>query len=210
MFQKAIYQKHDFTLHYNIDYPEGFDPKGTYPVLFYFHGMGGVCQGADYIAERGPLQRSRMPQDTPFILVVPACDDYTWMGHFSYIVDFIKEIAALPYVDNKRLCISGSSMGGYTCWMLAVMEPALFAGAVICCGGGLYWAASRIKFPIRAVHGLLDSVVLPRESEIMANNINLTGGHCELILHDDLSHDVWTRTFTDHETYRWLYAQRRT
>lgn len=209
MFQKDVFQKHDFTLHYNVDLPAGFDPANTYPVLFYFHGMGGVAQGADYIAERGPLQRSRMPEDTPFILVVPACDDYTWMGHFSYIVDFIKEIASLPYVDDKRLCISGSSMGGYTCWMLAVMEPSLFAGAVICCGGGLYWAASRIKFPVRAVHGKLDPVVLPRESEIMATNINLTGGHCELILHDDLSHDVWTRTFTDHETYRWLYAQRR-
>ena len=34
--------------------------------------------------------------------------------------------------------------------------------------------------------------------------------HEALILHDDLSHDVWTRTFTDHETYCWLYAQRRT
>ena len=209
MFQKDIFQKNDFTLYYNIDHPEGFDPRGSYPVLFYFHGMGGVGQGVDYIAERGPLQRSRMPEDTPFILVVPSCDDYTWMGHFSYIVDFIKDIAARPYVDEHRLCISGSSMGGYTCWMLSVMNPELFAGGVICCGGGLYWAAGRITFPVRAVHGMLDPVVLPRESEIMAEKINLSGGHCELILHEDLSHDVWTRTFTDLETYRWLYQQRR-
>lgn len=142
------------------------------------------------------MQRSRMPEDTPFILVVPACDDYTWLGHFSYIVDFIKDMAARHYVDDKRLCISGSSMGGYTCWMLAVMEPSLFSGVVICCGGGLYWAAGRITFPVRAIHGKLGPVVLPRESEIMAERINLSGGHCELILHDDLSHDVWTRTFS--------------
>lgn len=66
MFQKDIYQKHDFTLHYNLDFPAGFDPQNTYPILFYFHGMGGVGQGADYIAEHGPLQRSRMPEDTPY------------------------------------------------------------------------------------------------------------------------------------------------
>ena len=102
MFQKEIFSQNDFTLHYNIDYPNGFDPQNVYPILFYFHGMGGVGQGVDYIAERGPLQRERMPEDTPFILVVPACDDYTWMGHFSYIVDFIRNIAARPYADDRR------------------------------------------------------------------------------------------------------------
>ncbi len=38
----------------------------------------------------------------------------------------------------------------------------------------------------------------------MAEKINNAGGNCELIIHDDLGHDVWTRTFTDLNTYKWL------
>lgn len=43
----------------------------------------------------------------------------------------------------------------------------------------------------------------------MTEKINEFGGNAELILHSDLGHDVWTRTFTDKTTYKWLLDKHR-
>ena len=202
-----------YTLHFAVDYPEDFSPDKSYPVLFYFHGMGGVGQGVDYMAERCPVQRHLIPTDLPDgpapIIIIPSCDDYMWFENFANVVAFIKSIIARDYVDPARIYISGSSMGGYTCWMLSILHPELFAAAAICCGGGPYWAAPRITFPVRAYHGKLDQTVYPRESETMVDWINRSGGKAELFLYDGVNHDVWNHAYTNPDTYYWLFSQRR-
>ena len=206
MFVTENFSRGEYSLDFAIDYPRGFDAAEKYPVIFYFHGIGGVFQGADFVAQNCPVRRERMTEDMPFIIVAAACMDYTWFENFPSVVEFIKSIISREYVDEKRVYLSGSSMGGYTCWMLSVMHPELFSAAAICCGGGMYWAAPRITFPVRAYHGKLDGVVLPRESEIMVEKINAVGGCAELVLYEHADHDAWTPTFTNHETYRWLLS----
>lgn len=209
MFVTENFKINDYSLDFAIDYPKEFSEKGKYPVIFYFHGIGGVYQGVDYIAAGCPVRRERMTEDMPFIIVAPACMDYTWFENFSNVVTFIKDVISREYVDEKRVYLSGSSMGGYTSWMLSVMHPELFAAAAICCGGGMYWAGHRITFPVRAYHGMLDTAVLPRESEIMVEKINAAGGRAELILYEHADHDAWTPTFTNLETYEWLLSHRK-
>lgn len=203
----------NYTLNFAVDYPDDFSPDKEYPVIFYFHGMGGVFQGVDYITEVCPVRRERIPDDIPGglapIIVVPSCDDYMWFENFQNVVAFIRSIMQRDYVDPARIYLSGSSMGGYTCWMLSILHPELFAAAAICCGAGTYWAASRIDFPVRAYHGTLDETVYPRESEVMVEWINRAGGNAELFLLDGVYHDAWNHAYTNPDTYRWLLAQRR-
>ena len=150
-----------------------------------------------------------MSEDMPFVIVAPACDCRNWTVAFERLQKFIINIICSDYADKSRIYLCGSSMGGYTCWNLLIARPDLFAAAVVCCGGGMYFDAARIKIPVIAVHGEQDTTVLPRESVIMAEKINQSGGNAKLILHKDLSHDVWTRTFTDKETYKWLLEKHR-
>ncbi len=100
-------------------------------------------------------------------------------------------------------------MDGYTCWMLAVMFPEKSAVAVISCGGGRYWVADRIKFPVWAFHGKIDTCVLPRESEIIIEKINETGGNAKLTVCDGIGHDGRNTAYGDKNTYRWLLEQHR-
>ena len=209
MFVTENFKTGDYSLDFAIDYPNNFDKSQKYPVIFYFHGIGGVFQGAEFVAQNCPVRRERMTDDMPFIIVAPACMDYMWFENFPSNVEFIKSIIAREYVDEKRVYLSGSSMGGYTSWMLSIMHPELFTAAAICCGGGLYWAAPRITFPVRAYHGVLDEAVLPRESEIMVEKINAAGGRAELVLYDYAGHDAWTPTFTNIETYKWLLSHKK-
>ena len=195
---------------YAIDFPSGYEKGKKYPVFFYLHGMGYSMQGVETLAEGCALRRERMDDDMPFILIAPSCSERYWVTVFEKLQKFISDIINSDFADKDRIYLSGASMGGYTCWNLLVARPEWFAAAVVCCGAGMYFDAWRIKIPVIAVHGALDTTVLPRESEIMVEKINKSkGGQARLVIHGDLGHDVWTRTFTDKETYRWILAQHR-
>lgn len=194
---------------YLIDYPKDYENGKKYPVLIYLHGMGNVGRGIERLATVCPVRRERMGDDMPFVIVAPTCDCCNWTVAFERLQKFISNVICSNYADKSRVYLCGSSMGGYTCWNLLIARPDLFAAAVICCGGGMYFDAARIKIPVIAVHGEQDTTVLPRESVIMTERINGSGGNAKLILHNDLSHDVWTRTFTDKETYKWLLEKHR-
>ncbi|MBQ3220374.1 MAG: prolyl oligopeptidase family serine peptidase [Clostridia bacterium] len=159
---------------------------------------------------RCPLQRARIPDNMPFILIAPHCDKTSWLLEFETLCAFMDYIYQSDFCDQSRIYLTGSSMGGYTAWMVLMARKELFSAAVICCGGGQYWANFEYKdLPIRLVHGALDTTVLPSESEIMAERINAIGGKVELTVHEHLAHDVWTVTFTDSKTYEWLLAHRK-
>lgn len=209
MFEQATYTNGEYTLEYNIDYPKDFSPDKAYPVIFYFHGMGMVRKGVEALAQNAAVRRERIPEDIPFIIVAPSCQDFMWFENMNNVISFVEDIISLDYVDKTKVYLTGASMGGYTCWMLSVLRPKLFAAAVICCGGGTYWSAYRIKFPVIAYHGTEDNVVLPRESEIMVQKINEHGGNARLVLCEGVDHSVWNVAFTDKEVYKWLYSQKK-
>ncbi len=129
-------------IQYLIDFPEKFDDAKEYPVIFYMHGHGFVWRDITYLTENCPVRRERLPQDSNYIIVAPKCDNQTWMSIFETVNAFIDYIVGQDYIDKNRVYLSGSSMGGYTSWLLLQVKKTLFAAAVICCGGGQYWAAS--------------------------------------------------------------------
>ena len=203
-----IIKKND-SFDYLIDYPNNYEEGKKYPVLIYLHGMGNVGKGVERLSTVCPVNRERMSDDMPFVIVAPACNEHNWIITFESLLGFVNNIINSSFADKSRIYLSGSSMGGYTCWNMLIAKPQWFAAAVICCGGGMYFDAERIDIPVIAVHGELDTVVLPRESAIMVEKINSCGGNAKLILHLDLGHDVWTRTFTNKKTYKWLLDKQR-
>lgn len=194
MLENKTYQRGNYSLEYAIDYPEDYKEGEKYPVVFYFHGMG----------REQPVRRERMTPDMPLVIVSPMCPDYMWLENLHEVKHFIEYIIAQTFADEKRIYLTGTSMGGYTSWTLSVLYPGLFTAAVICCGGGPYYAAANITFPVRAVHGTVDDIVLTRESEVMVEKINAAGGHAELVLMEGYDHSIWEETFSNHDTYRWL------
>ena len=143
MFESRVFTQNDKELSYVIDFPKNFDEGKKYPVIFYFHGMGMVRTSIENVKNTVPVRRERMTDDMPFIIVAPYCECYTWIECFETLTAFVDYIIGQNYSDEKRLYMTGSSMGGYTCWAMAVMYPEKFAGAVICCGGGMYFAAGK-------------------------------------------------------------------
>ena len=187
---------------YLIEYPHDLDETRKYPVLFFIHGAGG--RGTDRSILSGYevcRYRRNNPDKFPFLLVIPQCEHDSWFDIFEQLQAFVRHITGLPYADGKNVFLTGASMGGYTSYQLLMSMPDTFAGAVICCGGGMYWNAARIRTPVRIWHGKDDRTVFPDESIKMYDALKNCGKDVRLYLLENTGHDCWTAAFSDDGTY---------
>lgn len=191
-------------LTYLIKYPEGFSKTEKHPILIFLHGAG--SRGTSTDALRGnPFFKCTAPLNLPFVIVAPLCSENTWFDLFEHLEGLVKEVAQLPFVDEKRIYLTGNSMGGYGTWQLAMSMPEYFAAIVPVCGGGMYWNAGRLaNLPVWAFHGGKDGTVFPTESEKMVNAVNRAGGNARLTTYPDREHDSWTPTYSNPEVFEWL------
>lgn len=191
-------------LTYLIKYPEGFSENEKYPTLFFLHGAG--TRGTETAALRkNGFFTNTDKLNLPFVMVAPLCSENTWFDLFEHLEALVKEIARLPFADEKRIYLMGSSMGGYGTWQLAMSMPEYFAAIVPICGGGMYWNAWRLKgVPVWAFHGAKDGTVFSAESEKMVNAVNSAGGNAKLTIYPEAGHDSWTPTYSNPEVFSWL------
>ena len=197
-------EKHN-NITYLIEYPENFDESLKYPVLFYIHGAGGRGTDRKKLGEYEVcVYRREHPDKFPFIRAVPQCEYNSWFDIFEQLQEFVRYIAGLPYADGKNVFLTGSSMGGYASYQLLMSMPDVFAGAVICCGGGMYWNAGSIMAPVRIYHGKNDISVFPDESVKMYNALINNGKKAELFLLDNTAHNCWHAAYSGDETYEFF------
>ena len=200
--QQAEYKK----LKYIISYPDTYENGEKYPVIFHTHGAG--SRGTDLSTLNIDVPVRNNPSAEEFIIVSPQCYADTWFEIFEQLIEFCEYIYEQPYTDQTRFYSTGISMGGYTAYQLMMSRPNLFSAGIVCCGGGMYWNAGRLKdIPLRIFHGEKDKVVLPCESKNMAEHINANGGSAQLTLYPECDHNCWDKVYTNKENFDWLLSQ---
>ena len=191
-------------LTYLVKYPEGFSENGKYPVLFFLHGAGTRGTDTEVLRENVFFELTEN-MNLPFIMVAPLCSENTWLDCFEHLRWLVKEVAKLDYTDEKRIYLTGNSMGGYGTWYLAMSVPEYFAAIVPICGGGIPWNAGRlVNVPVWAFHGAKDDCVPLEESEKMVDAVNRAGGNAKLTIYPDCDHLSWTPTYSNPEVFAWL------
>ncbi len=175
--------------------------KNNLPVIVHVHGAGSRGDDLQIAIDANPQLKffESHPDFPQFKIYAPQCHANTWFDLFEQLSAFVEWVKQTENTD--KIFLTGMSMGGYTSWQLLASKPDLFKKAIICCGGGMYWNAGRIKTPVRAFHGKLDDTVYYEESVKMVDAVNRTGGNAELITCETLGHDCWSRAFLDEESY---------
>ena len=187
--------------------PADFSENKKYPLIIHFHGAGSRGDNVEILKNQSIMQYANDTKDFPFVMFLPQCSANTWFDLFEQLKAFVKTVVKLPYVDKNKVFLSGVSMGGYASWQMLMSEPDIFRKAVICCGGGMYWNAARIKTPVWAFHGTDDPIVFFEESEKMVNVVNRTGGNAKLTEYKGIGHNCWEKTYSNPEIYKWLLAE---
>ncbi|MDB5321450.1 MAG: hypothetical protein JWN40_3081 [Phycisphaerales bacterium] len=113
-------------------------------------------------------------------------------------------------LDEKRLYITGLSMGGYGTWDVIARNPTMFAAAVPVCGGADEATAPIIKdIPIWCFHGGADKTVPTERSQNMIKALKEVGGNPKYTEYPGVGHNSWDKAYSEPELPKWLFSQKR-
>lgn len=197
---------------YLIWLPGDFDESRTYPVVFHTHGAG--LRGTDprVLKNVGMLKEAVNGRAalSDCVIVSPQCFADTWFDIFEQLIAFCEYIYAQSWVDQARFYASGISMGGYAILQLMMSRPKLWTAGAVCCGGGMYWNAPRMKgIPLWFFHGADDATVSVEESRRFVKRLEDKGGNAKLTVYENTAHNCWDKTYSHDDLYEWLFAQRK-
>lgn len=146
----------------------------------------------------------------PCLFVMPQCPKESfWVAEVQRIHSFIEKIVKKYQVDQRRVYLTGLSMGGYGTWYTALRYPKTFAAIVPICGGGMMWRAEVLDMAIWAFHGMDDTVVLPTETENMIRKIRSLGINQEevkMTMYENVGHNAWDYAYTT-EVIDWMLSK---
>lgn len=187
------------------------EAKKKWPLILFLHGGGQRGTDLELVKAHGIPKIVEQHPNFPFVVVSPQCPPNTWwwleLDGLTHLLDHI--VGKLP-IDDKRIYLTGLSMGGYGTWHLATALPDRFAAIAPVCGGGLWhrWVPEEVcalkNVPVWAFHGAKDATVPVAESQKMVSALRRCGGSARLTVYPDAAHDSWTRTYENPELYEWF------
>lgn len=230
--QSKFYEKKEFintkndTLRYLLLRNQRGNDK--VPLIIYLHGGGE--RGRDN--EKQLIHSPKIITDSVFRLkysfcfIAPQCapqkswvnarkriNRYKMKDHASSQLRLVKELLdsfiVTNDIDEKRIYITGGSMGGCGTWDLVCRYPNKFAAAMIQCGiGDTHQAKKIIHVPIWVFHGDKDVRFNVRYSRKMIQAIRKAGGNPIYTEYPGLPHDISEVTYNNIDIWKWLFLQK--
>jgi dipeptidyl aminopeptidase/acylaminoacyl peptidase len=201
-------------MRYWLFLPAGYEKSGDkqWPTILSLHGAGG--RGENVELARSALHEYAVGRENfPFIIISPQCPaDGWWPAEptLSRLKAFVDRVVSGYRVDESRLYLAGSSMGGYGTWKLAGEWPNRFAAIAPICGGGDPKQAESIKHvPVWVFHGGEDRTVPIEQSRAMVEALRKLGAEVRFTVFPDVGHNAWTPAYNEPRLYEWLLAHRR-
>ncbi|TDQ10340.1 carboxylesterase family protein [Pedobacter metabolipauper] len=221
------------SIYYRILFPENFDAKQQYPILFFLHGRGESGTDNQKQLNNGgklfldPAFRKKFPA----IVVFPQCSNQSYWANvqintqggkreFNFVkggkptppmhavLGMIDNFLDKPFIDKKRVYVGGLSMGGMGTYELLRRKPKTFAAAFAICGGDHIANVQKYKkVPLWIFHGEKDDVVPVVFSTKIADQLKVLGKTPKITLYPNANHNSWDSAFAEPELMPWLFAQ---
>lgn len=202
-------------LNYQIFGNPKWEGKKRYPIIIFLHGSG--SSGNDNEAQMGGATKVFTSESNqtarPCFMIAPQCPD-AGIGWNKEVANNLMALLAdlvdkLP-IDERRIYLTGSSMGGFGTFSLAAKYPGVFACAVPLCGGGDAKMAEALKnVPMWVFHGDKDDMVPVERSRNTVKAVQDAGG--TLIKYSELAgegHGITGVVYAKAELHTWMFEQR--
>jgi predicted peptidase len=225
--------KGELEMPYRLFRPE---TTGKLPLVVYLHGGGGLGNDNLKQLQFGNIFGTRLwllPENQkrfPCYVVAPQSDS-GWVRYNGWdpteaglprVLPGLGEEArlALEIIDNlchefaideRRIYITGNSMGGSGVWHITAERPKLFAAAVACCGGDTAEdAVASLDTPLWNFHGDADQSVPVALSRGRITALRRVGGHPLYTEYSGVDHDGATDlAYTEPALPEWLFSHHR-
>jgi len=195
---------------YMLYLPEGYeaDPDKTWPLLFFLHGFGDRGDNLFLLPKASPFMMIREKGPLPFIIVAPLLNTDHTLFPEAYMDGALSEILAEYRVDQKRIYLTGMSMGGEAAYRFALHQPATFAAVAPLCAYMTNPGAASMEgikdLPVWAIHGSDDQIVSLVWGQQAADALKKAGADVRFSILEGYDHDVWTATYSDPQFYDWF------
>jgi predicted peptidase len=227
-FLSRVFTTDQGALPYRLLIPQNYDHDKDYPLVIFYHGAGErgsdnhkqlVHGMADFISDDVRSKYAcfvvapQCPEDSQWVETPWSADAHDMPKKPSdplrlslELVDSLKQEFS---IDQRRIYITGLSMGGYAVWDVLQRHPRRFAAAVPICGGGDQALAERIAHvPLWAFHGANDQAVNPKRTRAMIDALQAAGGKPGYTEYPGVGHNSWEATYANRQLYAWLFSQR--
>ena len=209
---------------YLVWLPKDYDAKSKIgsPLILFLHGAGERGSDIWKATTHGPSKYIAAHPEFPFILITPQCPTNEFWSEETLLA-LLEEVTNKFPVDERRIYLTGLSMGGYGAWKLNLLHPELFAALAPICGGGdagpIVLArsgydptkATALKtLPIWVFHGAKDPVVPLEESQHLIGALKQLGSEeIKLTVYPEAQHNSWTETYDNPKLYEWFLQHER-
>jgi hypothetical protein len=202
-----------------------------YPVVIFLHGADergasstdpAVLQTTINLAAKlGPPQHVINGVQFPFILITPQLKTSYGSWPSSYVQEVIDHCKTYLRIDERRIHVTGLSMGGHGTWTCIQDLPKLFAsGAPVCGANNSISKACGIaseNVGVWAFHGDADPIVSYTKTTSMVNAINACvpapNPAAKATIYAGIQHNAWYRAYFTTNSYhtpnyyQWLMLQ---
>ena len=229
-YEARVY-KSDLTMPYRLFRPTA---SGKLPLVLYLHGSGGLGDDNQKQLGLGNVFGTRvwlLPENQrsfPCYVVVPQTD--TGWVHYDLSQVAQGVIGLLPglgdgarlalgvidalcrefAIDERRIYVTGQSMGGAGTWHMTAQRPKFFAAAVACCAAQTAEdPTASLSTPLWNFHGSADKSVPVALSRDRIAAMRKAGGHPLYTEYPGVDHNIWEWAYTEPGLVNWVFAQRR-
>lgn len=201
------------SLGYTVFLPDGYSKEKKLPLILALHGAGERGNGSNELEKATDIglgkyvKQGNMELDA--ILLCPQCPkDRVWNQLIFETADLLLNIIAEYNADDKKVSVTGMSMGGFGTWEMGMQFPELFSALAPICGGGMSWRTTALKNkPVWVFHGDADNVVDIFNSYDMVNGARKNGAQVKFTIFNGVMHNSWDSAYLDTKLTDWLLAQ---
>jgi predicted peptidase len=179
-----------------------------WPLILFLHGSGERGNNLKKVKTVGPLRFVSTGKKLPFIVVSPQIGKGQYWGPDS-LKDLLTDIIKEYRVDEKRIYLTGLSIGGKGTWETAIKYPEMFAAIAPVSGWTKPYQLWKIRnIPVWVFHGAKDPVVPVVASVVMADSLKKYN-NVKLTIYPEGIHGNWTETYNNEDLYRWFLGQKK-
>ena len=198
---------------YRLMPPLELDSGKRYPLVVSLHGGGGI--GDDNVSQlrwwNGVMSRAGWRRSYPAFVVAPqAIPGANWgertevrgikniyiKNMIPVVFDLIESLRTEYPIDESRVYVLGSSMGGSGTWNILRARPEFFAAAIpVCPGRPPDDVTNLTRVPVWTFHGSADQLVPVENSRRVFERLKAAGGSIKYTELRGIRHNSWIQAF---------------
>lgn len=208
--KKNTFTYNNKTIQYLLIFPAEYtETTNQWPLIFFLHGRAERGQELNLVKSYGPPWFAEKQPKFPFVVLAPQCPEgEEWTNSPDALFALLDDILKKYRIDQKRVYLTGTSMGGNGTWYLASKQPKYFAAIAPLAAKPTIptvWEESFISMPIWAFHGQNDPICPLKDDQEMINALRMQGGTPRFTIIPNEDHIIGG-VYKDPELYKWFLS----